>query len=60
MRKPLIALWTLLCWIGSAAAHASVGVAFPGVGIGINRPVYPNLVRVPWYPVYDAARVNSK
>lgn len=30
----------------------SLGVATPGLSIGINMPVYPSLVRVPGYPVY--------
>jgi hypothetical protein len=31
----------------------------PGVSIGINLPVYPELVRVPGYPVYYAPRLDS-
>ena len=37
----------------------SVGIGLPGVSIGINLPVYPELVPVPGYPVYYAPQVNS-
>ena len=52
MRNLLIVLWMLLCSITSAAAQVSVS-------IGINLPVYPQLVPVPGYPVYYAPQVNS-
>ena len=38
--------------IGPAWAQMSVSVGLPTVSIGINLPVYPQLVRVPGYPVY--------
>lgn len=50
MRKFLIVLWLLLAGITSATASVQVL-------IGINLPVYPQLVRVPSYPVYYAPRV---
>ncbi|MGC8517051.1 MAG: hypothetical protein ACP5P4_00805, partial [Steroidobacteraceae bacterium] len=37
-----------------AQVSIGVGVAVPGVRIGINVPVYPDLVPVPGYPVYYA------
>lgn len=45
----------------SAQAQVSVGVGFqlPGVSIGINLPVQPQLVQVPGYPVYYAPQVQS-
>jgi hypothetical protein len=49
----------LLCSITSVAAQVSVGVGFPGVSIGINLPVYPELMPVPGYPVYYAPQVNA-
>ena len=52
MRTGLIVLWMLLCSITSAAAQVSVS-------IGIDLPVYPQLVVVPGYPVYYAPQVNS-
>lgn len=36
-----------------------VGVQMPGVSIGINLPVQPQLVQVPGYPVYYAPQVQS-
>ena len=60
MRKVLAALWImLLCSSTSVAAQVSVGIGFPGVSIGINLPVYPELVPVPGYPVYYAPQVNT-
>jgi len=59
MRTLLIVLWMLLGGIASASAQFSVGIGMPGVSIGINLPVYPQLVRVPGYPVYYAPQMNS-
>jgi hypothetical protein len=63
MRHPIVALSLLL---GSAipadaqvAVHMGVGVALPGVQIGIHVPAYPRLVPVPGYPVHYAPRVRS-
>ena len=42
-----------------AAAHVGVGIWLPGVSIGINLPVYPELVAVPGYPVYYAPRLEA-
>ena len=58
MRKPTIALaLMLLCPV--VHAQVSVNVWVPGVNIGINMPVYPNLVPVPGYPVYYDPQSNS-
>jgi hypothetical protein len=59
MRTGLIVLWMLLCSITSAAAQVSIGIGLPGLSIGFNQPVYPQLVPVPGYPVYYAPQVNS-
>ena len=59
MRNLLVVLSFLLCSITSAAAQVSIGIGFPGVSIGINLPVYPQLVPVPGYPVYYAPQLNS-
>jgi len=61
MRFRMIVLWMLLCWGTSAAAQVSVGVgvAMPGLSIGINLPAYPQLVPVPGYPVYYAPSLRS-
>jgi hypothetical protein len=45
--------------ITSATAQVSVGVWLPGVSIGINLPVYPQLVAVPGYPVYYAPQMQA-
>lgn len=59
MRNLLVALAILLGSTTAAVAQFSVGVVVSGVSIGINLPVYPQLVRVPGYPVYYAPRANS-
>ena len=45
------------------AAHAQislgVGIDLPGVSIGIQLPVFPELQRVPGYPVYYAPQVQG-
>lgn len=54
MRTLLLLLSILLLPMASARAevHFSLGVAIPGVSIGIHIPAYPRLVRVPGHPVY--------
>jgi len=59
MRYALIALSILLGAATPAMAQVSVTVAIPGVSIGINQPVYPELVLVPGYPVYYAPNVQA-
>lgn len=59
IRYPLIALSMLFGAVAAADAQVSVGIAAPGVSIGINLPVYPQLVLIPGYPVYYAPRANS-
>jgi hypothetical protein len=52
----------LLIMLGLAApvsAQMNTGVGYPNVSIGINLTLYPDMVRVPGYPVYYAPRVNS-
>ena len=58
MRRALIATWMLLP-LAPAVAQLSINFASPGVSIGINLPVYPQLQRIPGYPVYYAPGVNS-
>ena len=60
MRKA-IAVMALMCCCGATSAVAQVSFAFdsPGISIGVNVPVYPNLVRVPGYPVYYAPNLNA-
>jgi hypothetical protein len=58
MRHVVIVLWVLFWSVPSAIAQVSVGVELPGVSIGINVPLYPELAPVPAYPVYYAPRLS--
>jgi len=58
-RYGLIALWMLICSATFASADVSIGIGFPTVSIGINLPMFPELVPVPGYPVYYAPQVDS-
>ena len=42
-----------------AIAQVSIGIGLPGVSIGLNFPVYPQLSRIPGYPVYYAPQLGS-
>lgn len=57
MRNTVIALCLLLGSATPAISQVSIGIAAPGVSIGINS--YPDLVRVPGYPVYYAPRLHA-
>jgi hypothetical protein len=60
MRHKLNLLWLLLCFGEPAAdAQVGVGIGFSNVRIGINVPLYPDLVLVPGSPVYYAPGLNS-
>jgi hypothetical protein len=68
MRKPLtlirhtaLALVVGLGAVGAASAQLNVGIGIgmPGVNIGIQLHDYPQLVRVPDYPVYYAPQLGS-
>jgi hypothetical protein len=59
MRNELFVLWLLFGSIPSATAQVSVEINLPGASIGINQPVYPELVAVPGYPVYYAPQSDS-
>jgi hypothetical protein len=59
MRHLIIGLWMLCCAVTSAIAQVSIGIGFPGVSIGINLPILPELVPVPGYPVYYAPRLSA-
>lgn len=58
MRYLLIAS-LLLGSVTPANAQVSVAIGLPSVNIGINVPVYPQLVQVPGYPVYYAPRAGA-
>ena len=59
MRRTIILLSLLLGAAITADAQVSIGIGLPSLSIGINFPVYPQLVPVPGYPVYYAPQVNS-
>jgi len=59
MRSLMIALAIFLASALPARAQFSIDFGAPGVSIGINMPVYPQLVRIPGYPVYYDPYVNS-
>lgn len=50
IRSLFFVLGMLLSFASSAAVQVS---------IGINLPIYPNLVVVPGYPVYYAPQLNA-
>lgn len=55
----LIVLAMLLSLATSAVAGVSIGIGFPNVSIGINLPLFPQLVPVPGYPVYYAPEIDA-
>ena len=59
MRSLIIALAIFLASALPARAQFSIDFNTPGVSIGVNMPVYPQLVRIPGYPVYYDPQVNS-
>jgi hypothetical protein len=59
MRYVLMVVWLFWCAAASASVQVSVGIAMPGLSIGINQPSYPDLVLVPGYPVYYAPNLSQ-
>jgi len=57
IRYVLIMLWAL--YSVPSNAQVSVEIGLPHVSIGINLPVYPELVVVPGYPVYYAPQLDA-
>ena len=55
----LIVLSMLLCTVMTAEAQLSIGIGLHNLSIGINLPLYPQLVPVPGYPVYYAPQVDA-
>jgi len=52
MRHLIVVLGLLLVPLTPGVAQVSIQIGLPGINIGINQPVYPQLVQVPGYPVY--------
>jgi hypothetical protein len=59
IRYGLIAVLMSLCLATSADAQLSIGIGLPNVSIGINLPLFPELVPVPGYPVYYAPQMDA-
>lgn len=59
MRYGLFLLWMLFWSVPMATAQMSIGIEVPGASIGVNLPLFPDLVRVPGYPVYYAPRLDA-
>jgi len=59
IRHLLVVSSLLLGSVTPAHAQVSVAIGLPSVNIGINVPVYPQLVQVPGYPVYYAPHANA-
>jgi hypothetical protein len=59
IHNAILALGLLVSPLAASAAQVSVGVAVPGLSIGINLPVYPRLALVPGYPVYYAPELQA-
>jgi hypothetical protein len=59
MRHIIIVLGALSYTGLSSAVQVSIGMSVPGVSLGINLPVYPELDVVPGYPVYYAPDLDA-
>lgn len=59
MRYFVVAASLLLSPIALAETHISVGISTPGLSIGFNMPMYPDLVLVPGTPVYYDPRASA-
>jgi hypothetical protein len=52
MRQLIVAMTLLLVPVAQSRADVSINLGLPGIDIGVNMPVYPELVQIPGYPVY--------
>jgi hypothetical protein len=52
-------LMLLMSPASSAKAQVNIGIGLPNVSIGINLPVFPDLVVIPGYPVYYAPQMDA-
>jgi len=54
-----VLLLVVCCSVTSVTAGVSIGIGLPNLSIGINLPLFPELVPVPGYPVYYAPRLDA-
>ena len=54
-----IALSLMFTPVISAHAQISVSIGLPGANIGVDMPMYPQMVQVPGYPVYYDPQASS-
>ena len=65
LRRAVRATAVALCLFGGLSAVApaqvriGVGIALPGVRIGVNIPTYPNMAPIPGYPIYYAPQLDE-
>ena len=60
MRSRLIIMSMLLCSVIPAQAQLSIGIGLPNVSIGINLPLYPELVPVSFCASHCAITGNRR
>jgi hypothetical protein len=59
MRALLLTVAVLCTAAPPAGAQLSIGIGMPGVSIGIQVPLFPDMQRVPGMPVYYAPRLGA-
>jgi len=61
LRHGIVVLCMLMCLVTTASAQVNIGIGIglPNVSIGINLPLFPDLVPLPGYPVYYAPQVEA-
>ena len=65
LRRAVRGTAVALCLFGGLSAVApaqvriGVGIALPGVRIGVNIPAYPNMEPIPGYPIYYAPQLDE-
>ncbi|MDU0459991.1 MAG: hypothetical protein RW306_14800 [Geobacteraceae bacterium] len=60
IRRGIVTLLLLACCsVSPASAQVNIGIGLPNVSIGINLPLFPELVPIPGYPVYYAPRTAA-
>ncbi len=59
VRCGIVVLLLACCSVTPVSASVSIGIGLPNVSIGINLPVFPELVPMSGYPVYYAPRLDA-